>query len=63
MPHKRFLGAVLGAGLLLTTAVPVTAQATTGGHGRPGNVAAVRLAVDGRGDAPLGIGNPSPTLS
>lgn len=64
MPHKRSVSAastIVGVGLLLTATAPVSvAAATTGG---PGNVAAVHLTVDGRDDAPLGIGNSRPTLS
>jgi alpha-L-rhamnosidase len=57
MSHKRSVCAVVG--LLLLTAAPVTEAATRG----TGNVAVVRLAVDGRDDPPLGIGNPRPVLS
>lgn len=59
MPRKRSVGAVVGVGLLLATAPVPVAQAT----GEAGGVAVVRLAVDGRDDPPLGIGNPRPVLS
>ncbi|WBB89861.1 alpha-L-rhamnosidase [Verrucosispora sp. WMMC514] len=63
---KHTATALIGAGLALVLAAPpfVTAASGVGAaKGKPGNVQVRDLAIDGRYDSPLDIGNPRPTLS
>lgn len=57
----RSLRALIGIGLAIAVSPPATATATPTGGGE--NVAVVRLAVDGRHDTPIGLGDSRPTLS
>jgi alpha-L-rhamnosidase len=62
---RRKVSAVVGVGLAVALAAPpfVTGASATTASGGSGNVEVLGLAVDGRYDAPRGIGNPRPTLS